>query len=115
MIENSGYKTGPINIVFKNDEDLRQMNAEYLGHDYYTDIISFCYSEENVLSGDIFISIERVNENAIEFGMEKENELLRVIIHGILHLIGYKDRTDSEKREMRILEEKSLEDYYSNE
>lgn len=114
MIKESGFSSGQINIIFTSDEDLRRINIEYLEHDYYTDIISFDYSEAKVLSGDIYISIERVEENAKKYSVEKENELLRVIIHGILHLIGYKDSNDSEKNKMRIMEEKSLQLYYSS-
>ncbi len=114
VIKESGFSSGQINIIFTSDEDLRRINIEYLEHDYYTDIISFDYSEAKVLSGDIYISIERVEENAKKYSVEKENELLRVIIHGILHLIGYKDSNDSEKNKMRIMEEKSLQLYYSS-
>lgn len=89
------------------------MNLEYLNHDTYTDIITFDYTEENIVSGDIFISIDRVKENAIKFNTSInsmqafEKELSRVIIHGVLHLMGYKDKSAQEKKQMR-----SKEDFY---
>ena len=107
--ENRG--TGDINIIFLDDEKLRKINIEYLSRDYYTDIITFDYSEGSILSGDIFISVERVKENAERFNVDRNSELLRVIIHGILHLIGYTDTSDSEKQKMRLMEDKCLIDY----
>lgn len=99
---------GDINIVFCTDSYLYDLNMEYLNHDTLTDIITFQYSNENEpLSGDIFISLDRVQDNANDFSAEFDHELNRVIIHGVLHLIGYKDKTDAEKEQMR-----SKEDYY---
>jgi len=112
-IENEGRKTGNISIVFLNDEELRKINIDYLSLDFYTDIITFDYSEDNVLSGDIYISIDRVKENAEEFNVPAHDELLRVIIHGVLHLIGYKDSNESEKKEMRSMEDACLKDFFS--
>ena len=85
-----------------------QINIEYLQHDYYTDVIGFQYSEGNSLSGDIYISIDRIRENAIENNVSFEKELARVIIHGILHFMNYKDKTDEQAVEMRNIEDKYL-------
>lgn len=96
-----------ITYVFCSDEYLYQMNVDYLNHDNYTDIITFDYTENTIVSGDIFISIDRVKENAIKFNTTFLNELSRVIIHGVLHLLGYKDKTTEQKQVMR-----SKEDFY---
>ena len=98
---------GDINYVFCNDDYLLNINQEYLKHDTYTDIISFDYSDSDSLSGDIFISIERVKENAKKFDTIFLDELHRVLIHGLLHFVGFKDKLTSEKDEMR-----KQEDYY---
>ena len=98
---------GEISYIFCSDEYLHKMNVEYLNHDTLTDIITFNYSKGNTLSADIFISLERVKENANEFKVSFQDELHRVIIHGILHLIGYDDKTDADKTAMR-----SKEDFY---
>ena len=92
---------GVINYIFCDDAYLLKMNQEFLDHDTYTDIISFDYSEGKLLSGDIFISIERVKENAKKFEVPFEKELQRVLIHGILHFAGFNDKTYEEKEEMR--------------
>lgn len=103
-IINEGKTVGEINIIFCNDEYLLKINQEHLTHDYYTDIITFDYSENTIISGDLFISKDRVEENAEEYKVSFENELNRVIIHGILHLIGYNDKSESEIKEMRTKE-----------
>ena len=95
---------GDINYIFCDDEYLLQLNQQYLDHDTLTDIISFDYSLGNELHGDIYISIERVKENAVDFNVEFIEELKRVMVHGILHFCGYKDKTGSEKKEMRARE-----------
>lgn len=100
-------KLEELSIIFCSDEYLLDMNKKYLDHDYFTDVITFDNSEENNFSGDIFISVDRVRENAETFGQLFIDELHRVIIHGVLHLSGYDDRTDSEQITMR-----SREDYY---
>lgn len=99
---------GEINYVFCDDEYLLDINQKYLNHDYYTDIISFDYSVANELHGDIFISIDRVRENANEFKVSFHNELLRVMAHGVLHYCGYKDKTDDESILMRTKENESI-------
>ncbi|SMC31877.1 rRNA maturation RNase YbeY [Moheibacter sediminis] len=101
---NEGYKIGDINYIFCDDEYLLQINKEYLQHDYYTDVIGFQYSEGNVISGDIYISVERIEDNAKQNEIEFKNELARVVIHGILHFMNYKDKTDKEAKKMREME-----------
>lgn len=100
-------KLGNINIIFCSDNYILDVNMKYLQHDYFTDIITFDYCEDDFLSGDLFISIDSVKENAIYYGAEFEDELNRVIVHGILHLIGFDDHTEEQSREMRY-----KEDYY---
>ncbi len=100
-VENEGKKCGDINYVFYNDEDLLAINVKYLSHDFYTDIITFDYTENNIISGDIAISIDRVVENAKTYNVDFEAELKRVLIHGILHLCGYKDKNKEEEKVMR--------------
>lgn len=92
--------------IFVSDDYLLEMNRTHLDHDYYTDIITFNYNEENSLSGDVFISYDRVKANALEFGNGSVwDELCRVVVHGFLHLTGFNDKTDDESREMRKQEE----------
>ncbi|WP_406685310.1 rRNA maturation RNase YbeY [Seonamhaeicola sp. MEBiC1930] len=100
-ISAEGFGIEEINYVFCNDEYLHKLNVEFLNHDTLTDIISFDYSVGKIIQGDIFISIERVVDNANDFGVLFDNELRRVIIHGILHYCGYKDKTDVEAKLMR--------------
>lgn len=107
-IERDGFELGEINYIFCDDAYLHKMNVEFLQHDTLTDIISFDYTLGKLIGGDIFISIERVKENAKEFNVLFENELQRVIIHGVLHYMKYKDKTDKEKEIMRSKENDSL-------
>lgn len=100
-----GFKTGEINYIFCDDEYLLKLNVEFLKHDTLTDIISFDYSLGKLISGDIYISVERVRENAQKFNQLIENEINRVMIHGILHYMGYKDKSEKERLEMREQEE----------
>ena len=97
-----------LNYIFCSDEYLLNINKDYLNHDYYTDIITFDYSQEQVVAGDIYISIDRVAENAEEFNVNFKEELMRVIAHGCLHLLGYKDKTEEEQTLMTKKEEASL-------
>ena len=99
---------GDISIIFVSDEYLLEMNQSYLSHDYYTDIITFDYCEGNLISGDLFISVDRVEENADTFNVAFLSELHRVMIHGVLHLCGYKDKSMEEEKQMRLLENKYL-------
>jgi len=96
---------GDISIIFCSDEYLLEMNRQHLDHDYYTDIITFDYSVENVVSGDLFISIDRVKENSLDYDVSFNHELLRVIVHGVLHLLGYNDKNDTEIAEIRSKEQ----------
>ena len=100
---------GELGITFGSDDYVLKLNQEYLDHDYYTDIITFDYVEQGIVSGDIVISIDRVRENAKEFGVSFTEELNRVIIHGVLHLLGYRDTSDEEKTKMREKENYHLE------
>ncbi len=100
-ILSNNYETGEINYIFVDDIYLHKLNKKFLNHDTLTDIITFDYSENKLLSADIFISIDRVSENAEIFNNKFYNELSRVIIHGILHLIGFKDKTNEQKSQMR--------------
>lgn len=104
-IVSEGKLEGVINYIFCNDDYLHQINVEFLSHDTLTDIISFDYSVGKIVHGDVFISIERVRENAVLFKSSFIEELHRVIIHGILHYCGYKDKTNNQKAEMRLKEE----------
>lgn len=106
-IEKEQFKLGEINYVFCSDEQLLEKNIEFLNHDTYTDIISFDYTIGKLISGDIFISIDRVRENSNSFKTSFNDELNRVMIHGILHYCGYKDKSVDDKKLMR-----SKEDYY---
>ena len=100
-------KLGNINIIFCSDNYILDVNMKYLQHDYFTDIITFDYCEGDVLSGDLFISVDSVRENSLYYGTAFEQELNRVIVHGLLHLIGYDDHSDEDIKTMR-----SKEDYY---
>lgn len=103
-----GKVMGALNFIFCDDTYLHKLNFEFLKHDTYTDIITFDYSVGNELIGDVYISVERVKENAVTFDVTFENELKRVLIHGLLHLCGYKDKTVQEADEMRAKENKYL-------
>lgn len=103
---------GEISIVFVSDEYLLKINNQYLNHNYFTDIITFDYSSENNIEGDIFISIDTVKLNSKEFSASFNEEILRVIIHGVLHLIGFKDKKPKEKDEMTINENLALELFF---
>ena len=107
-IATEGFVTGPINIVLTSDEYLGKMNLQYLQHDTLTDIITFDYTEDGKVSGDLFISIERVEENAAVYSRSVAEELHRVMIHGVLHLCGYADKKPSEKETMTRKEDHYL-------
>lgn len=108
MIKRENKKVGDIAYMFCNDDQVLEANISYLDHDTYTDIITFDYVEGDVVSGDILISIDRIKDNAQIFGCTFEQELHRVIIHGILHLLGVGDKTDEEEKIMRKREEEAL-------
>ena len=108
VISSEGFQVGEINYIFCNDSYLNKINQEFLNHDTFTDIISFDYTLGKEVGGDIFISTERVLENAEKFNEVFENELYRVMIHGILHFMGYKDKTKKEKTLMRTKEDEKI-------
>lgn len=107
-IVSNKFKVGEINYIFCDDVYLHKLNVEFLQHDTYTDIISFDNTMGKLISGDIFISIDRVKENSTVFTSSFEDELHRVIIHGVLHYMGYKDKTTEEKEMMRAKEDQCL-------
>lgn len=108
VVEKEKHLLGNLNYVFTSDESLLKINIEYLNHNTYTDIITFNYNENKKVNGDIFISIDRVKENAEKFDALFEEELHRVMIHGVLHLCGYKDKTKADSDLMRKKENASL-------
>ncbi|MFA6950068.1 MAG: rRNA maturation RNase YbeY [Lentimicrobiaceae bacterium] len=108
VINDQEHSLGTINYILCSDEYLLAMNQKYLNHDTYTDVITFDYSTPKVISGDIFISIERVHENARLFKKTLIDELSRVMVHGVLHLCGYKDKSLDESAEMRKMEDHYL-------
>lgn len=107
VAESEVRKLGDINVIFCSDNYLLDINIKYLHHDYFTDIITFDYSEGKTISGDLFISVDSVKENAVFYKTEFEDELNRVLVHGVLHLIGYDDHSEEEIATMR-----SKENYY---
>lgn len=107
LVTSESFKFQNLSLIFCSDEYLFKMNKEYLNHEYYTDIITFNNSEGNIISGDLFISIDRVKENATTFGESFECELYRVIFHGVLHLIGFDDSDEELSKEIR-----EKEDFY---
>ncbi len=107
VAESEIRRLGQISIIFCSDNYILDINQRYLQHDYFTDIITFDYCEDDRLSGDLFISVDSVRENAIEYGTSFNDELNRVMVHGILHLIGYDDHNDEDIKQMR-----SKENYY---
>ncbi len=108
VIETRGKTLGDVTYVFCSDEYLLQMNQEHLQHDYYTDIITFDYTDSETISGDLFISIDRVKDNALKEAVDFNVELRRVMIHGILHLLGLKDKKKDDQKAMRDAENQSL-------
>lgn len=112
IIASENKEEGDINYIFCDDEYLHKINVEYLNHDTLTDIISFDYSEGNFLHGDIFISVERVAENAKEFSVSFENELKRVMAHGVLHYCGYKDKSEQDELLMRQKEDEKIKMFH---
>jgi len=108
VILSEGKKEGEINYIFCDDEYLHKINLEYLNHDTLTDVISFDYTMGNEISGDIFISVERVQDNATDFNVSFDEELRRVMVHGVLHYCGYKDKGDKDELLMRSKENEKL-------
>ncbi|MBR2194829.1 MAG: rRNA maturation RNase YbeY [Salinivirgaceae bacterium] len=108
LVNNENKTLGDVNYILCSDAYLLDINRQYLNHDYYTDVISFDYCEDNVISGDIFISVDTVADNAKEYGVTFEKELARVMIHGVLHFVGYNDKSDEEVPVMRAKENQYL-------
>ncbi|SDM09598.1 rRNA maturation RNase YbeY [Kriegella aquimaris] len=109
ILESEGAILGHLNYIFCSDDYLLQMNRQYLSHDTFTDILTFDYSDGGSITGDVFISLDRVRENAASFGQGFDVEMLRVMSHGILHLLGYGDKTVDESKRMRLKEEEKIE------
>lgn len=107
--KNYGYRCGSIHYIFCNDQRILEVNRQFLQHDYYTDIITFDYTQNGTISGDLFISIETVSSNAELVKESFQRELLRVIIHGILHLCGLEDKSPEQEKTMRAAEEQALQ------
>lgn len=104
VAESEVFTLGNVSVIFCSDNYILDINQRFLQHDYFTDIITFDYSEGGKISGDLFISIDSVRENSLEYGTDFEDELHRVIVHGVLHLIGYDDHTDEDIKMMRAKE-----------
>ena len=102
---------GDVNYIFVDDGTMLDINRRFIGHDYYTDHIGFDYTEGNALSGDIYISLDTVSSNAELFGVPYQEELRRIIIHGLLHLCGLRDKTDEERQQMQQAEDKALKQF----
>ena len=113
VVVNEGYQVGELYYYFCSDEALLDINQRRLGHDFYTDIVTFPLVEGDVISSEFCLSLDRIAENSLNFGRSFESELLRVIIHGVLHLVGYDDHSDEERAEMRSKEEECLDLYYN--
>jgi probable rRNA maturation factor len=112
ILEDHNKKIGEINIIITSDSELLKINKKFLNRVNYTDIITFNNSEGAKISGELYISIERIKDNAVIYNIESDNELLRVIIHGVLHLLEYDDKNEKEKKQMRKLEDHYIEKYY---
>lgn len=108
VCEQEGKVLGEVNLIFCSDEYLLDVNQKYLNHDYYTDIITFDYNEGNLIFGDLFISKDRVLDNAQTMGVDFQVELNRVVVHGVLHLLGYKDKSEEDEAQMRVKENWAL-------
>ena len=115
LISIEGKEVGDISLVFCNDEQLLLMNKKHLDHDYYTDVITFDYTLHNFISGDVFVSVDRVRENAIEYKTTFHIEICRVVFHGTLHLLGYNDKTELEIVQMRAKEDLYINHFVSRE
>lgn len=109
IVSESSAVDGEINVIITGDEKLLDINIRFLEHDYYTDVITFNYNTGNTINGEIYISLDTVRRNAINYNVSLNNEMTRVIIHGVLHLTGYDDRNDEERKRMREMEDMWIE------
>ena len=108
LVEKEGFNQGELSVIFCSDDYLLSLNKMYLNHDYFTDIITFSYNEEGIVSGDLFISVDRTKENAEKNNVSISNELARLVIHGMLHLCGFNDKSQEEINVIRKKEEEYL-------
>ena len=107
-IESNDFICGNLSIIYTSNNNLRDINRRFLNHNYFTDVITFDYREGKILSGDIFISVDQVRENAVSYKTKVEDELRRVMIHGVIHLQGYRDETEEERETMHKMENEAL-------
>jgi len=105
IVSSEGKQLGEIGIIFERDEDLLKINKNFLQHNYFTDVITFDYNRKNKIMGDILISVDTVRRNAVKYNQDFMTEIIRVIIHGVLHLSGYEDKSDKDKQTVRAMEE----------
>ena len=112
VISSNGKKLGDVGVIICSDDYLLDLNNQYLDHNYYTDIITFDYTKKDIIGGDLFISYDRVKENAKQEGVLIQHELRRVIVHGVLHLLGLSDKTGAEEKKMRAAEDVALKVFH---